>query len=263
VPVTQCEKCGAERTAVAFVAKDGRVLCRDCRGVGRPRTGGSARPRSTCPQCGVAFEQRYGRKLMVTCSKRCANLRRHGVPPGGHPTGHNARRFALEQSRPGLIRSERAALMRRWVAENRSCVYCGDAARSIDHVVPLHVGGTNFLYNLVPACVPCNTSKGRKTLAEWGGRRGHPLRDVWYTVYGEAGFCEVLRGALQEARSAGPWPSRYRDIGDSAQVGRSRGRGPVEADDRPGSGVDGARTYERGPDGHGPWCCGFGSRLEA
>ena len=43
-----------------------------------------------------------------------------------------------------------------------SCVYCGDPAVEIDHVVPVVKGGTHELSNLVPACRPCNRSKGAK-----------------------------------------------------------------------------------------------------
>lgn len=34
---------------------------------------------------------------------------------------------------------------------------------SPDHVVPLAIGGTNYLSNIQPLCEPCNTSKQSKT----------------------------------------------------------------------------------------------------
>jgi hypothetical protein len=49
---------------------------------------------------------------------------------------------------------------------NFACYYCGvPAARGvvrlqIDHVVPISLGGTNDLWNLVAACQPCNAGKG-------------------------------------------------------------------------------------------------------
>lgn len=42
------------------------------------------------------------------------------------------------------------------------CVYCGGTATAWDHVVPLASGGTNFPWNLVPACKPCNSAKNAK-----------------------------------------------------------------------------------------------------
>lgn len=49
-----------------------------------------------------------------------------------------------------------------------ACAYCGKNARLfIDHVQPIHRGGRHSIGNLVPACRPCNGSKGKKLLVEW------------------------------------------------------------------------------------------------
>lgn len=50
-----------------------------------------------------------------------------------------------------------------------TCSYCPAPATEVDHVWPLSLGGTNDVQNLVPSCLPCNRSKGSKTLAEWLG----------------------------------------------------------------------------------------------
>lgn len=47
------------------------------------------------------------------------------------------------------------------------CVYCGGAATTVDHVRPLAQGGWEHESNLVPACGPCNFSKGPRLLTEW------------------------------------------------------------------------------------------------
>jgi hypothetical protein len=47
------------------------------------------------------------------------------------------------------------------------CVYCGATATHADHVRPLARGGHEAVYNLVPACQPCNQSKGGKLLIHW------------------------------------------------------------------------------------------------
>jgi 5-methylcytosine-specific restriction endonuclease McrA len=41
---------------------------------------------------------------------------------------------------------------------------------TIDHIVPLARGGTNYEGNLTPACRPCNSSKGTLLLVEWRKR---------------------------------------------------------------------------------------------
>jgi 5-methylcytosine-specific restriction endonuclease McrA len=48
------------------------------------------------------------------------------------------------------------------------CAYCQERkATTADHVVPLARGGTNFIGNILPACVSCNSSKQGKLLVEW------------------------------------------------------------------------------------------------
>jgi 5-methylcytosine-specific restriction endonuclease McrA len=49
----------------------------------------------------------------------------------------------------------------------QECAYCGAPARDGDHVVPLARGGLHCRDNLVPACSPCNKSKGSRLLSEW------------------------------------------------------------------------------------------------
>lgn len=43
-----------------------------------------------------------------------------------------------------------------------ACFYCGSTKKlGLDHVIPLHTGGANALFNLVCCCHACNQSKGR------------------------------------------------------------------------------------------------------
>jgi 5-methylcytosine-specific restriction endonuclease McrA len=49
----------------------------------------------------------------------------------------------------------------------RQCFYCAAPYEHTDHVVPLFRGGNHERSNLVPACGPCNDSKGYKLLSEW------------------------------------------------------------------------------------------------
>ena len=53
--------------------------------------------------------------------------------------------------------------------EGRRCAYCGDKEGpfDFDHLFPVSKGGLNSDSNIVLACVPCNRSKGAKTLKEW------------------------------------------------------------------------------------------------
>jgi 5-methylcytosine-specific restriction endonuclease McrA len=51
------------------------------------------------------------------------------------------------------------------------CAYCGEwllvAGGSVDHMMPVSRGGTNTRENLCLCCLPCNKSKGNKTIQEW------------------------------------------------------------------------------------------------
>lgn len=60
----------------------------------------------------------------------------------------------------------RSEIFARWDGQ---CCYCNAPAEHLDHVNPLSRGGADAAHNLVPACAPCNLSKGAKTLAEWVG----------------------------------------------------------------------------------------------
>ena len=41
------------------------------------------------------------------------------------------------------------------------CAYCGERGElTQDHIVPVSKGGWHFSGNIVPACRPCNSSKG-------------------------------------------------------------------------------------------------------
>lgn len=56
------------------------------------------------------------------------------------------------------------------------CAYCKkNKSDSIDHVVPLSKGGSNYIGNILPVCKRCNSSKGSKTLYEWRQYSGRLL----------------------------------------------------------------------------------------
>jgi 5-methylcytosine-specific restriction endonuclease McrA len=53
------------------------------------------------------------------------------------------------------------------------CWRCGGYANSVDHIVPVALGGTHHLTNLRPACGHCNSSTGASM-----GNRLRPRRQL-------------------------------------------------------------------------------------
>lgn len=63
------------------------------------------------------------------------------------------------------------------------CAYCNGMFQQIDHFIPLSRGGRNDSKNMVPACKPCNLSKGDKMPMEW-----------CFEKFGAVGFYSVRHG---------------------------------------------------------------------
>lgn len=74
--------------------------------------------------------------------------------------------LAMRHKRNQEYRKHRDAVM---LKHGNACVYCNAVDREItlDHVVSRHSGGSDHPDNLVPACRPCNSSKGAKSILEW------------------------------------------------------------------------------------------------
>lgn len=54
-----------------------------------------------------------------------------------------------------------ASIRRRVMSrDHHQCVYCGEPARTLDHVIPHSEGGGDHILNLVAACEGCNNLKG-------------------------------------------------------------------------------------------------------
>jgi hypothetical protein len=58
-----------------------------------------------------------------------------------------------------------------WAADGFKCIYCGvkmgDRLMTIDHFIPLELGGKNDVTNYLTACKKCNKDKGSQDPKEW------------------------------------------------------------------------------------------------
>lgn len=87
---------------------------------------------------------------------------------------------------PTIVRAKRERIYER---DDYTCTECGrklapgDADLTLDHVVPVTLGGTGRESNLVTMCEPCNQAKGGElpaglsTPAEESAARMQVLRD--------------------------------------------------------------------------------------
>jgi 5-methylcytosine-specific restriction endonuclease McrA len=182
-----CAVCGVIRYVGRSSLPLGSYTCHPCRRVvpvpyGR-RDGGIAVPvAAECLSCGQQFApKRRAQSWTKCCSKSCAtSFRQWGSRRD--PGDRRSTRYARELATPGLTRHQRDLLRERWLRQQRPCFYCAGTASTVDHIVPLVRGGTNFEGNLVPACRPCNSSKRERLLVEWRMARGAKLRPVWHVL---------------------------------------------------------------------------------
>lgn len=139
----------------------------------------------SCAYCGKTFTPK--RTSSTLCSRECSRrtsyarhqseriakavawARANPEARAAIANQHKARRRAWESNNPGSVgiaTSDWLKTLRRY--EGR-CAYCGgtDGGIHMEHVVPVSRGGAHSIGNVLPACRPCNLSKGAKLLVEW------------------------------------------------------------------------------------------------
>lgn len=170
LPAVACARCGKRmQTSHSSAASP---TCRDCR-----RAIAAVWTAKRCDECGGAFtaEHRTRRFCSLSCASR--NRLRLGIVgrprPRTRPLEHpGVKRRHRERAAPGLTTAQRSHLLHKWQRDGRTCTYCGGACETVDHIIALVRGGTNYEGNLTPACRSCNGSKQDKTIIEW--KHGRP-----------------------------------------------------------------------------------------
>lgn len=121
-----------------------------------------------CPDCGKQPPVK-GRRLCATCAEKrqaCAGRyrkqknslarKRHANNPHVN-VAKTARYRARKVDAAGFCSVEQ--IRARWDYYDGLCYLCGGLAETMDHVIPLSAGGTNWPANLRPACSLCNSRK--------------------------------------------------------------------------------------------------------
>lgn len=63
-------------------------------------------------------------------------------------------------------------------AFNGQCIYCGEYYNYMteDHLVPKSLGGSNSIYNILPACEKCNSLKSNSSFLEFALYYCNPMQ---------------------------------------------------------------------------------------
>jgi len=106
----------------------------------------------TCEFCGKEFKGKNDQKY---CSRNCCYK------------FHRENDIKIVKVRNGYI--PRFLILER---DNFKCVYCGKSSIEdgvklhVDHIIPIYLGGSSDLDNLITSCEECNISKKAKSLSE-------------------------------------------------------------------------------------------------
>jgi hypothetical protein len=164
-----CADCGDLRQVGRRNLPEGEMRCQSCR---RKRSARLA----LCAECGAEFKR--ANRARRFCSQACSSRHQWKSIRVSTPDDPHYRRAMRERSAPGLSQAKRKRLLAQWRRQARTCIYCGELATTIDHVLPLVRGGTNHEGNLAPCCKRCNSSKSGWTVVEWrSGLRLPPMRE--------------------------------------------------------------------------------------
>jgi 5-methylcytosine-specific restriction endonuclease McrA len=104
------------------------------------------------------------RKTCDRCKTGTAGVRRWRAKD---PERHRLEKMQTAARRRGAPGAATAAQISARIAMwGGKCWICGKKADSIDHVIPVSRGGTNWPANLRPACMGCNRKKSNRSHRE-------------------------------------------------------------------------------------------------
>lgn len=121
----------------------------------------------TCADCGNVFSSNNRHVTCESCSKERRLVR---------VRARNKVRRYLRRGADGATHTlgDWVGLLARY---GGMCAYCGiNKAEHRDHVTPIARGGKDSIGNILPACAPCNLSKGSSLLIEWKARLKNDIR---------------------------------------------------------------------------------------
>lgn len=128
-----------------------------------------------CKECVAAQKRAYRVTHAESIQKRQDKYRLNGTTRAAarrwklkHPDAERIYRAAVNHRRRLQVLAGGSFTPQEWVALCKKykwrCLRCGKRTKklTIDHVVPLSLGGSNTIDNLQPLCLKCNQSKGAR-----------------------------------------------------------------------------------------------------
>jgi predicted phage replisome organizer len=91
------------------------------------------------------------------------------IPNWGKHQSLDQLELAREQTRKRVAkhRARQKEILLGTGATEKNCVYCGEKATTIDHVIPKTLGGLDTKDNIVPCCLSCNQQKNDHELGRF------------------------------------------------------------------------------------------------
>lgn len=181
-----CSRCGKRMAVGKRSLPPDRQMCQECRATRRLER---ICEEQVCQLCERSFERRLKQRF---CSKQCANAWNGGhrppyVPPADPNSAEHQRTRALAKSRARQLRHAqtwdgisdgeildrdgwRCGICRRRIGKGYK--YPHPRSRSVDHIVPLSLGGDDTAVNKRAAHLGCNIRRGNEMGAEQLGLFG-------------------------------------------------------------------------------------------
>lgn len=179
-----CQGCGADISGTHGRRKFCSVACQKWVANGHTEL---RSPATACAECSTVFAGKLASAIYCTrkCKLRASEKRRVRDNAARYLQERERRiEYAVKYSRRNPHVGQAAKRNRRaaaatgrvrpsdWLALCRQygnrCAYCRiEAPLTMDHVVPLVRGGSNFIGNILPACRSCNCRKQGRFIMEW------------------------------------------------------------------------------------------------
>lgn len=161
---SQCKECrtkrGVELGRIKRLAKNGGKLYYN-----NSNVDGIAYFTGDCEICGVSFLKTLPRQVRChTCGQLVRDI--HRLLSTIRKIGGEGKRVRTKPTIPAVVDVSKRFLYA------QTCVYCNrrftkSNPKTLDHITPVSLGGTNESNNIAIACRECNECKARLTLEQW------------------------------------------------------------------------------------------------